>query len=246
MGVLDGMLSVRGLSRTYLSPDFQVNALRNVDLDIKQGQFTAVLGPSGSGKTTLLNILGLIDRPTAGRYQFDGVEIGRFPERKLAELRRNRVGFIFQTTTLVHHFTVHENIGLALTYSSVSNRERARRAEDAMDRVGISHRAECRVSEISATEQRRVEFARAIVRRPKILFADEPAAAQSAAEGEHLMRILCALNGSGTTVVMATHSLRFAGYSNEIVYLDDGERTDHAGFGDMWTSARAGAVRAAG
>ena len=225
------MIAARGLSRTFCAPNFQVRAVRGVDLEVAQGQFVAVLGPSGSGKTTLLNILGLIDRPNRGRYWFDGVEVSGFAERQLAALRRDRIGFIFQTHTLIDRLTVRQNVELGLTYSRVPPSERSRRTEDAMDWVGIGHRAECRASDISAIEQRRAEVARAIVRRPKILFADEPAVAQDGDHGCLLMRMLRALNSAGTTIVLATHSRHFAAFADEIVYMDDGERSELCGSG---------------
>ena len=216
------MLQLTGLTKTYRTEDVETTALDAVDLNIATGEFVAVMGPSGCGKSTLLNIVGMLDTPTQGQYVFEGADISRYSERQLAELRKRRLGFIFQSFNLIDDLTVRENIELALLYQRVDGRERAARVDEIMDRVGIAHRARHRPPQLSGGQQQRVAVARALVGRPALILADEPTGNLDSAHGTDVMQMLRGLNEEGTTILMVTHSLEHADYARRIVNMLDG------------------------
>jgi putative ABC transport system ATP-binding protein len=193
-----------------------------VDLSIAAGEFVAVMGPSGCGKSTLLNLVGMLDTPTRGQYVFEGTDISGYSERQLAELRKRRLGFIFQSFNLIDDLTVRENIELALLYQRVDGRERTARVDEIMDRVGIAHRARHRPPQLSGGQQQRVAVARALVGRPALILADEPTGNLDSAHGTDVMQMLRGLNEEGTTILMVTHSLEHADYARRIVNMLDG------------------------
>jgi putative ABC transport system ATP-binding protein len=216
------MLQLTGLTKTYRTEDVETTALDAVDLSIAAGEFVAVMGPSGCGKSTLLNLVGMLDTPTRGQYVFEGTDISGYSERQLAELRKRRLGFIFQSFNLIDDLTVRENIELALLYQRVDGRERAARVDEIMDRVGIAHRARHRPPQLSGGQQQRVAVARALVGRPALILADEPTGNLDSAHGTDVMQMLRGLNEQGTTILMVTHSVEHADYARRIVNMLDG------------------------
>jgi putative ABC transport system ATP-binding protein len=216
------MLSMRNLSRVYRTETVETTALDSIYLDVADGEFVAVMGPSGCGKSTLLNIMGMLDSPSSGTYEFDGHDVSRLGEGKLADFRKRNIGFIFQSFNLVDELTVRENIELALLYHQVPAIDRRARVEQVMDRVGIAHRARHRPSQLSGGQQQRVAVARALVGAPKLILADEPTGNLDTAHGEEVMRMLQALNQEGSTIVMVTHSPAHADYASRVVNMLDG------------------------
>jgi putative ABC transport system ATP-binding protein len=216
------MLSMRDLSRVYRTDTVETTALGGIHLDIAEGEFVAIMGPSGCGKSTLLNIIGMLDSPSGGSYLFNGQEVAGLPEPKLAEVRKQNIGFIFQSFNLVDELSVRENIELALLYHNVSASERRERADAVMDKVGIAHRAKHRPSQLSGGQQQRVAVARALIGNPKLILADEPTGNLDTNHGEEVMKMLQALNREGSTIVMVTHSPAHADYASRIVNMLDG------------------------
>jgi putative ABC transport system ATP-binding protein len=216
------MLSMRDLSRVYRTETVETTALDGINLDIADGEFVAIMGPSGCGKSTLLNVVGMLDSPTSGSYVFNGQEVAGLPEARLAEVRKENIGFIFQSFNLVDELTVRENIELALLYHSVPAAERRARVDAVMDKVGIGHRAKHRPSQLSGGQQQRVAVARALVGNPKLILADEPTGNLDTQHGEEVMKMLQALNAEGSTIVMVTHSPAHADYAGRVVNMLDG------------------------
>jgi putative ABC transport system ATP-binding protein len=216
------MLSMRDISRVYRTDTVETRALDGIDLEVAEGEFVAVMGPSGCGKSTLLNVIGMLDSPTSGSYRFNGQEMSGLPERRLAELRKANIGFIFQSFNLVDELTVGENIALALLYHDVAADERRQRVEAVMDRVGIAHRANHRPGQLSGGQQQRVAVARALVASPRLILADEPTGNLDTANGDEVLRMLRALNAEGSTIVMVTHSAAHADYAERVVNMLDG------------------------
>jgi putative ABC transport system ATP-binding protein len=216
------MLHMRALSRTYRTDTVETTALDAIDLDIMPGEFVAIMGPSGCGKSTLLNLMGMLDSPTSGSYIFDGKEVAGLSEAKLADVRKESIGFIFQSFNLVDELSVRENVELALLYHAVPAAERRRRTEEVMDRVGIAHRARHFPSQLSGGQQQRVAVARALVAEPKLILADEPTGNLDTNHGEEVMKMLQTLNAQGSTIVMVTHSPSHADYASRVVNMLDG------------------------
>jgi putative ABC transport system ATP-binding protein len=216
------MLHMRQLSRVYRTDTVETTALDAIDLDIAEGEFVAIMGPSGCGKSTLLNVMGMLDSPSDGSYVFAGQEVAKLSEAKLADVRKANIGFIFQSFNLVDELTVRENVELALLYHDVAAAERKRRVDGVMDQVGIAHRARHRPSQLSGGQQQRVAVARALVGNPKLILADEPTGNLDTNHGEEVMRMLQALNASGSTIVMVTHSPAHADYAGRVVNMLDG------------------------
>jgi putative ABC transport system ATP-binding protein len=216
------MLSMSDLSRVYRTDTVETMALDGVHLEVEDGEFVAVMGPSGCGKSTLLNIVGMLDSPSSGSYLFNGQEVAGLPEAQLAEVRKQNIGFIFQSFNLVDELTVRENIELALLYHDVPAAARRAKVDAVMDKVGIAHRARHRPSQLSGGQQQRVAVARALVGEPKLILADEPTGNLDTAHGEEVMKMLQALNREGSTIVMVTHSPAHADYASRIVNMLDG------------------------
>ena len=216
------MIKTDCISKVFRTEEVETHALVNVSLEVKKGEFVAVMGPSGCGKSTLLNILGLLDRPTNGQYILDGKDMSTLTEKERNVFRRGMLGFVFQSFNLIDELTVEENIELPLLYMKVPASERKRRITDAMARMGITHRAKHFPSQLSGGQQQRVAIARAVVMQPKIILADEPTGNLDSKNGLEVMGLLRELHGEGTTIVMVTHSARDAAYSDRIVNLFDG------------------------
>ena len=216
------MLSMREVARVYRTDTVETTALDGIFLDVADGEFVAIMGPSGCGKSTLLNVIGMLDSPSSGSYVFNGTEVARMSESRLADFRKRNIGFIFQSFNLVDELSVRENIELALLYHNVPTGERRTRVDAVMDKVGIAHRARHRPSQLSGGQQQRVAVARALVAAPKLILADEPTGNLDTAHGEEVMKMLQALNAEGSTIVMVTHSPAHADYAGRIVNMLDG------------------------
>ncbi|MEE0984149.1 MAG: ABC transporter ATP-binding protein [Bacteroidaceae bacterium] len=216
------MIKTDCISKVFRTEDVETHALVDVSLEVKKGEFVAVMGPSGCGKSTLLNILGLLDVPNGGEYILDGTDVASLSEKQRNVLRRGTLGFIFQSFNLIDELTVEENIELPLLYMKVPAAERKRRITDAMARMAITHRSKHFPSQLSGGQQQRVAIARAVVMQPKIILADEPTGNLDSKNGLEVMGLLRELHREGTTIVMVTHSARDAAYSDRIVNLFDG------------------------
>ena len=227
MTTANQLLSLQGITKTYRTNEVETAALAGIDLGIDTGEFVAIMGPSGCGKSTLLNILGMLDSPTEGRYFFKGVDVADFNETRLARLRKQHIGIIFQDFHLIDELSVRENIELALLYQTVSNSDRHRRADEVMDQVGIAHRANHRPGQLSGGQQQRVAVARALIARPDLILADEPTGNLDSVHGEEVMGMLRGLNDQGATIVMVTHSPAHADWAKRTVNLLDGRVVAH-------------------
>jgi putative ABC transport system ATP-binding protein len=216
------MLKLTNVRKTYRTTDIETLALNDVSLEIGPGEFVAIMGPSGCGKSTLLNVLGLLDSPTSGVYEFFGEDVARTAENSLTRLRRDNLGFVFQSFNLIDDLTVAENVEVALIYRRDAGRERKRRVAEALERVGIAHRAGHRPQQLSGGQQQRVAIARALVSRPKLILADEPTGNLDTANGEAVMALLTQATSDGVTVVMVTHSLAHAALAQRSIKLLDG------------------------
>jgi putative ABC transport system ATP-binding protein len=216
------MIQTKELVKVFRTDEVETTALNKVNLEVKAGEFVAVMGPSGCGKSTLLNIVGLLDNPTSGELLFDGVEVSRFRERQRTNLRKGNIGFVFQSFNLIDELTVYENVELPLLYMKVSSAERRKKVNDVLDRMKISHRKKHFPQQLSGGQQQRVAISRAVVTRPKLILADEPTGNLDSANGEEVMNLLSELNKDGTTIVMVTHSPTDADKAHRIVHLFDG------------------------
>ncbi|TXK36957.1 ABC transporter ATP-binding protein [Pontibacter qinzhouensis] len=211
------------LEKKYLTDTIETTALTGVDLQIAQSDFVAIMGPSGCGKSTLLNMLGLLDAPTAGNLYFLGENVTKAPERKRANLRRQNLGFIFQSFNLIDELTVQENIELPLFYQGVPKSEIKARVQEVMQRVGIAHRHAYFPQQLSGGQQQRVAIARAVVGKPRLILADEPTGNLDSQHGREVMLLLSELNAAGATIVMVTHSPADAEYAHRVINLFDGQ-----------------------
>ena len=217
------IVTLRGVGREYPGG---VAALRNVDLDIERGGLVAIVGPSGSGKSTLLHVMGTLDRPSAGRVVIDGLEVAELSDGELSALRARRIGFVFQHFHLAPGVSALDNVADGLLYAGAGLRERRQRAEAALRRVGLGHRLDHRPHELSGGEKQRTAIARAVVREPALLLADEPTGALDTRSGEEVMRVLLDLHATGTTVVVITHEDMVASHLPRQVAMLDGRVVD--------------------
>jgi putative ABC transport system ATP-binding protein len=216
------VLKLNDVAKVYRTTEVETLALNRVSLAIDAGEFVAVMGPSGCGKSTLLNVLGLLDSPSEGEYWFFGEEVATYPEARLTRLRREHIGFVFQSFNLIDDLSVAENVEVALLYRGVSAGERKRRVTEALERVGMAHRARHRPQQLSGGQQQRVAVARALVSSPRLILADEPTGNLDTANGDEVMRLLTEAAASGVTVVMVTHSLVHAAVAQRTIKLLDG------------------------
>src|ERR1700722_7832643 len=216
------MLKLENVSKVYRTSEVETQALGNVSLEIGDGEFVAIMGPSGWGKSPLLNLLGLLDSPSAGAYWFFGEDVARRSESQLTKLRREHIGFVFQSFNLIDDLTVAENVEVALLYRKAPRAQRKQRVREALERVGIAHRAGHRPQQLSGGQQQRVAVARALVSAPKLILADEPTGNLDTANGEAVMALLTEAARAGVTVVMVTHSLAQAAAAQRTIKLLDG------------------------
>ena len=220
------MIKTENLQKHFRTEEVETRALRGVNIEVSEGEFVAIMGPSGCGKSTLLNLLGLLDTPTSGTYRLQGTDVTTLSEDDRTRLRRGVIGFVFQSFNLIDELNVRENIELPLLYMGVPAAERAPRIKEAMERMGIDHRAFHYPNQLSGGQQQRVAIARAVVTRPQLILADEPTGNLDSTNGKEVMSLLRQLNESGTTVVMVTHSQRDASYATRTINLFDGEVVD--------------------
>ena len=224
------MIQVENIVKSFSTEEVVTIALNGVSMEVKEGEFVAIMGPSGCGKSTLLNILGLLDNPNGGTYRLDGVEVARMKEADRTKLRRGRIGFVFQSFNLIDELTVEENIDLQLKYLNLSKAERKQRVLEILRQVNMSHRAKHYPQQLSGGQQQRVAIARAVVGKPRIILADEPTGNLDSKHGKEIMELLTQLNAEGTTIVMVTHSQRDAAYAHRIINLLDGEVVNNLAF----------------
>ncbi len=217
------MIEVENLSKSFRTEEVETIALNQVSFRVDDGEFVAVMGPSGCGKSTLLNILGLLDNPTSGAYRLDGTEVGGLKEKERTDVRKGKIGFVFQSFNLIDELNVEENIGLPLTYLGVPRNERRERVRAMMKRMDISHRAKHFPHQLSGGQQQRVAIARAVVFGPKLILADEPTGNLDSKNGAEVMQLLTELNTEGTTIVMVTHNEHDAQRAHRIIRLFDGQ-----------------------
>jgi len=217
------MIKISELEKVYRTEEVETVALNKLSIEVKEGEFVAVMGPSGCGKSTLLNILGMLDDPDAGSFMFNGTEVAHFNERKRADLRKNNIGFVFQSFNLIDELTVFENVELPLIYTGVKSADRKKRVEQVLDKVQIMHRRNHYPQQLSGGQQQRVAVARAVVNHPKLILADEPTGNLDSNNGNDVMQLLTELNEQGTTIVMVTHSEHDARYSHRIIRMLDGQ-----------------------
>ncbi len=220
------MIRTENLTRIFRTDEVETIALNGVNIEVKDGEFIAIMGPSGCGKSTLLNILGLLDSPTNGQYWLGDKEVGHLKERERTAYRKGRIGFVFQSFNLIDELTVEENVDLQLKYLGVRKEERKQRVLDILRKVKLSHRAKHYPHQLSGGQQQRVAIARAVVGKPSIILADEPTGNLDSKNGMEVMQLLSELNEEGTTIVMVTHSKHDAAYANRTINLFDGQVVD--------------------
>ena len=218
------MIQLEDIQKVFRTEEVETVALGGVSLEVKKGEFVAVMGPSGCGKSTLLNILGLLDNPTSGRYWLDGEDVGQLKESQRTKVRKGQIGFVFQSFNLIDELNVEENVELPLTYLGVPKKERKQRVEEVLRRMAMSHRAHHFPQQLSGGQQQRVAIARAVVMNPKLILADEPTGNLDSKNGAEVMHLLSELNSDqGATIVMVTHSERDASFAQRIISLLDGQ-----------------------
>ena len=221
------MISLEGIEKVYRTEKIETLALSNVNLAIAEGEFLAVMGPSGCGKSTLLNIMGLLDAPTKGMVAIGGKQVSSYRDRQIARLRNEQIGFVFQSYHLIPELKVVDNVEVPLLYRSMSGKERKKRVQEALDKVGLTSRADHFPSQLSGGQQQRTAIARAIVGRPRILLADEPTGNLDSQMGDEIVGILAELNRMDkTTIVMVTHDPRQAEKSRRIIRFFDGRQVN--------------------
>ena len=217
------MIRTHKLTKLYRTEEIETTALNEVSFEVKEGEFLSIMGPSGCGKSTLLNILGLIDSPSGGEYHFLDEEVSSYSEKQRANLRKENIGFVFQSFNLIDELTVFENVELPLIYTKMRSADRKERVEEVLTSMNMMHRKNHFPQQLSGGQQQRVAVARAIVNRPKLILADEPTGNLDSANGDDVMKMLIDLNEQGTTVIMVTHSARNAEFGHKIIRLLDGK-----------------------
>jgi len=216
------MIRTKNLKKIYTTEEVETTALENVNFEVSEGEFVAVMGPSGCGKSTLLNLIGLLDNPTDGELYLLDQEVSKYSERQRTNLRKGNIGFVFQSFNLIDELTVYENIELPLLYQGVSGSERKKRVNEVLEQTEIIHRKNHFPQQISGGEQQRAAVARAVVSKPNLILADEPTGNLDSSHGEEVMKLLSGLNEAGTAIVMVTHSPAYADYGHRIIHLFDG------------------------
>lgn len=219
----NNMIKTVNLKKMYTTDEVETTALNNANIEIREGEFVAIMGPSGCGKSTLLNILGLLDNPSEGQYHFLEHEVSKYSERERANLRKANIGFVFQSFNLIDELTVFENVELPLLYLGISSSEREKMVNEVLEKMQIMHRKDHFPQQLSGGQQQRVAVSRAVVAKPKLILADEPTGNLDSKNSEEVMDILTKLNDGGTTIVMVTHSPHDAEYSHRIIHLFDGQ-----------------------
>ncbi len=217
------MIELKNICKTYTMGKNLVHALMDINISIKQHEFTAIVGPSGSGKSTLMNMIGCLDTPTSGSYILDGHEISNMSDNQLAEIRNTRLGFIFQGFNLLQKLTAVENVELPLVYQGAGARERHRRSKEALEAVGLGDRVHHKPTELSGGQQQRVAIARALVSNPPIILADEPTGNLDSKSGAEIMKLMKELHGNGNTIILITHDNSIAMQAKRVIRISDGQ-----------------------
>lgn len=220
------VIEIDSLTKIYKAGKTEFKALNNVSLRIRKGDFVAIMGPSGSGKSTLMNIIGCLDRPTAGRIMLDGENISTLSDNELAVIRGKKVGFIFQKFNLIPTMTALKNTNLPMVFLGASRGDRERRGSELLEKVGLTNWATHKPSELSGGQQQRVAIARALCNNPSIIFADEPTGNLDTKTGEQIMELLVALNKEGKTILLVTHAISLKRFANRVINMLDGEVTE--------------------
>ena len=220
------MIKLDNVKKVFRTEEVETWALREVSLEVKKGEFVAIMGPSGCGKSTLLNILGLLDNPTEGTYILNGKDVSKLKENERTDIRKGLIGFVFQSFNLIDELNVYENIELPLLYMKTPGKERKERIEAVMDRMAISHRRKHFPNQLSGGQQQRVAIARAVIPEPKIILADEPTGNLDSKNGKEVIDLLSELHHEGATILMVTHSQHDAAYADRIINLYDGQIVD--------------------
>ena len=221
-GAGESLINLNGVTKVFYTDEVETHALSNIQLEIRKGEYIAIAGPSGCGKSTLLSLLGLLDSPTSGSYLLDGKPVANLTPSDRARIRNREIGFIFQSFNLIGDLTVIENVELPLTYRGMKAAERRERAQEALERVGMAHRAKHLPSQLSGGQQQRVAVARAVAGKPLILLADEPTGNLDSKNGDAVMALLRELHREGATICMVTHDDRFARHADRQIHLFDG------------------------
>lgn len=222
------MIQLQNIKKVFRTEEIDTWALREVSLEVKNGEFVSIMGPSGCGKTTLLNIMGLLDTPTEGTYMLEGKDVSQLSERERTNIRKGVIGFVFQSFNLIDELNVYENVELPLLYMGVPAKERKKRVAEMLDRMAMSHRRKHFPCQLSGGQQQRVAVARAVVSNPKIILADEPTGNLDSKNSKEVMDLLLQLHEKGTTIVMVTHSQHNASYADRIINLFDGQIVEKA------------------
>ncbi len=217
------MIKIENIKKVFRTEEVETTALNGVSMEVKEGEFVAIMGPSGCGKTTLLNLIGLLDNPTDGTYVLNGKDVSKLKESKRTEIRKGVIGFVFQSFNLIDELNVSENVELPLLYMGTGGKERKERVLEVLRRVQMSHRVKHFPNQLSGGQQQRVAIARAVIGRPKLILADEPTGNLDSKNGLEVMELLRQLNEEGTTIVMVTHSKHDASYANRVINLYDGQ-----------------------
>jgi putative ABC transport system ATP-binding protein len=217
------MIKIKNLKKSFKTEEVETLALNNVSLQVKKGEFVAIMGPSGCGKSTLLNIIGMLDGSSEGSYQFNGEEIAGYSEKQYTEIRKSNVGFVFQKFNLIDELTVAENVELPLIYLKIGKNERKVRVQAVLERMKIEHRSKHFPKQLSGGQQQRVAISRAVVTNPKLILADEPTGNLDSKNGMEVMKLLSELNNEGATVIMVTHSDKDAKYADRVINIFDGQ-----------------------
>ena len=217
------LIELKGINKTYKNGDQELRVLKDIDLEVEEGEFVAIMGPSGSGKSTLMNVIGLLDRPTSGDYFLEGQEVGNLSEKKLARVRNEQIGFVFQQFFLLSKLNAFQNVELPLIYAGVHPAKRKELAEQYLEKVELRSRMHHLPSELSGGQKQRVAIARALVNQPAIVLADEPTGALDTKTGEQIMDLLTTLNQEGKTIIMVTHEPEIAAFAKRRIVIRDGE-----------------------
>lgn len=216
------LIDLKNVSKSYRNGDQELQVLKNVHLEVEEGEFVAIMGPSGSGKSTLMNIIGMLDRPTSGEYYLEGEEVAKLSEKKLAKVRNQQIGFVFQQFFLLSKLNALQNVELPLIYAGVSQSKRKALAEQYLKKVELEKRMHHLPSELSGGQKQRVAIARALVNHPSIILADEPTGALDTKTGEQIMELLTELNREGKTIIMVTHEPEIAAFAKRQIVIRDG------------------------
>lgn len=216
------LIELKGINKTYKNGEQELRVLKDIDLEVEEGEFVAIMGPSGSGKSTLMNVIGLLDRPTSGEYFLEGQEVGNLSEKKLARVRNEQIGFVFQQFFLLSKLNAFQNVELPLIYAGVHPAKRKEIAEQYLEKVELGSRMHHLPSELSGGQKQRVAIARALVNQPAIVLADEPTGALDTKTGEQIMDLLTKLNEEGKTIIMVTHEPEIAAFANRRIVIRDG------------------------